>query len=334
MELNLNPYSLPIADRQRCRMERARRAPSLVGMVPKHILGFNGTSEARDALRLSDQLAELEDAQIVVVNALEIPTLPVSAIDPDPGVFARSNETVQMGVEALGHRTAQARLVASSSAARALHDVAETEHAELIVIGSASRAGLGRIVPGSVGSRLLQGAPCAVAMAPRGYARREHFGLSVIGVGFDGGEESQLALAHARRLALDSKSRLRIIGAIADPADHRISRDEHAKLRADLEERLMAAADFAGKPDASGRSVSVETRVLVGDAPAVLADQGIELDLLVVGSRGYGPVLRTIVGGVSERVMKLAPCPVLVVPRGEHSHSKPHLTKQLLTSAL
>lgn len=38
-------------------------------------------------------------------------------------------------------------------------------------------------------------------------------------------------------------------------------------------------------------------------------------DLLVAGSRGYGPVLRVLLGSVSTHLAHHAPCPVLVVPR-------------------
>ena len=43
------------------------------------------------------------------------------------------------------------------------------------------------------------------------------------------------------------------------------------------------------------------------------ADQGI--DLLVAGSRGYGPLRRVFAGSVSIALMRSAPCPVMVVPR-------------------
>ena len=44
-------------------------------------------------------------------------------------------------------------------------------------------------------------------------------------------------------------------------------------------------------------------------------DAGTGVDLLVLGSRGFGPVMRLLVGSVSSRVIREAPCPVLVVPR-------------------
>ena len=40
------------------------------------------------------------------------------------------------------------------------------------------------------------------------------------------------------------------------------------------------------------------------------------LDLLVCGSRGYGPVRAVLLGGVSRRLTAEAQCPVIVVPRG------------------
>jgi nucleotide-binding universal stress UspA family protein len=37
-------------------------------------------------------------------------------------------------------------------------------------------------------------------------------------------------------------------------------------------------------------------------------------DLIVVGTHGYGPVRRLVLGSVADRVVRLAPCPVLTVP--------------------
>jgi nucleotide-binding universal stress UspA family protein len=51
-------------------------------------------------------------------------------------------------------------------------------------------------------------------------------------------------------------------------------------------------------------------------APArMLAGACEDADLLVVGSRGYGPVLRLLLGSVSTQLIHLAPCSVLVIPR-------------------
>ena len=49
--------------------------------------------------------------------------------------------------------------------------------------------------------------------------------------------------------------------------------------------------------------------------PSALADAAEGADLLVTGSRGYGPRHSVLVGGVSRYLVDNAPCPVLVVPR-------------------
>jgi nucleotide-binding universal stress UspA family protein len=56
--------------------------------------------------------------------------------------------------------------------ARGLHDLARELAADLIVVGCSRRALLGRVLLGDDARAWLDGAPCAVAIAPRGYAER------------------------------------------------------------------------------------------------------------------------------------------------------------------
>jgi nucleotide-binding universal stress UspA family protein len=62
--------------------------------------------------------------------------------------------------------------------------------------------------------------------------------------------------------------------------------------------------------------IVAERRRMSGDPAKLIAQAAEDFDLLVVGSRGYGPIRRTLVGGVAAKVMQIAPCPVLVLPRG------------------
>ena len=57
--------------------------------------------------------------------------------------------------------------------------------------------------------------------------------------------------------------------------------------------------------------------LLHGDPAAALADEAEKgVDLMVLGSRGYGPIGRVLAGGVSLALVRTAPCPLLVIPRG------------------
>jgi len=62
--------------------------------------------------------------------------------------------------------------------------------------------------------------------------------------------------------------------------------------------------------------VAVEPIVVEGDPVAVLVEQSRALGLLVLGSRGYGPLHAVLVGAVSGDLIKRAACPTIVIPRG------------------
>ncbi len=87
-----------------------------------------------------------------------------------------------------------------------------------------------------------------------------------------------------------------------------------ATLREDIERRIQESLDavVAGV----GTRIPVKAVRLTGWPADMLAEYSSHLDLLVTGSRGYGPLRSVLVGGVSGRLVRTAHCPVIVVPRG------------------
>jgi nucleotide-binding universal stress UspA family protein len=151
-------------------------------------------------------------------------------------------------------------------------------------------------------------------IAPRGYARGEHPRLGLIGVAYDGSAEADLALAEGERMAQGVDAELRLIGVLSDlgPLGAQAFDVEGVRtsMRRELEQALEKGVASVGK-ETTAASVLKE-----GDPATVLADQGVELDLIVIGSRGYGPVRNALLGAVSAQLVRTAPCPVLVTPRG------------------
>jgi len=81
-----------------------------------------------------------------------------------------------------------------------------------------------------------------------------------------------------------------------------------------------AGPDFQTRLHRAVAELEPELRALPviekGDPVQKLLDAAeMGVDLLVLGSRGFGPMLRLLIGSVSSRVIRGAPCPVLVVPR-------------------
>ena len=84
--------------------------------------------------------------------------------------------------------------------------------------------------------------------------------------------------------------------------------------RADVDRFVQEDLDalVADLPD----GVAATTERLTGDPAELLAEYSKHVDLLVVGSRGYGPLRAVLAGGVGGRVLRTAHCPVIIVPRG------------------
>jgi nucleotide-binding universal stress UspA family protein len=66
-------------------------------------------------------------------------------------------------------------------------------------------------------------------------------------------------------------------------------------------------------------ALGVEPHAAYGETADELAVYSASLDLLIVGSRGYGPAGRLIHGSTSQRLARLAPCPLLVLSRRAHA---------------
>jgi nucleotide-binding universal stress UspA family protein len=56
--------------------------------------------------------------------------------------------------------------------------------------------------------------------------------------------------------------------------------------------------------------------VLAQDPADGLVAAARHVDMLVMGSRAYGPKRAVLLGSVSRQVMERARCPVLIIPRG------------------
>ena len=287
-------------------------------MYRRIVIGFDGTDHSRDAVALGVALAQATGASLTFVHAFyDIPdVLP----DPLRGKLHKEAEhgLRELGLEIPDEVAAAKHLVAHRSPARAVYETAEEADADLIVLGSSRRAGAGHIACGHVARQVLDGAPCAVAIAPAGFRTREDQRPRCVGVGVDGGAESDHALVAAGEVARAFGARLRVMAAV-EPIEPVLSHyGFEAENLAQQEMQAKAAQALERAIEAAPSDVAVDPVRLEGQmaAPALAEAATAGVDLLVVGARGFGPVRRVLLGSVSAELMRDLPCGLMVVPRG------------------
>lgn len=275
-------------------------------MFSNVLVGVDGRQGGRDAIALARRLAA-PDAKLTLAHIWE-PFLgrganQLSELERTEGLQLLERERLWAA--------ADARLVVKGEVpvGHGLHAIAEEHGADLLVVGSTRHALLGRVLLGDDCRASLDGAPCAVAIAARGYAQGPNR-LRRIGVGYDDSPESRDALATAYEVAASDGGQIRAMWVVSHqdvreekpiPADRPAEIDElisrHSARLSELE-RVVGIATYGGPREE-------------------LAKFGKDLDLLVVGSRGYGPRGRLCHGSVSRYLVRHAACSLLVVPRGE-----------------
>lgn len=285
-------------------------------MKRKVIIGHDGSEQGRDALVLGKLMAEVLDATPVVATVLQWPPYLMGADDLEIAAELDTAELFAVARDYLEGLEPETRRRVSQSPAEALYELIESENATLVVVGSSRRGPMGRVVLGSVTASLLNGAPCPVLVAPRGYAVQQERRMRRLAVAFDGSAEAWAALETATGLAERIHGDLTILTVAEMPpygysaALSALTAEEYQSLEKQEKRRILDLSldRFPG-------DLSVEGRLLTGDPGSALTEAAKGFDLLVIGSRGYGALRRTLLGSVSAHVVRRAPCPALVLAR-------------------
>jgi nucleotide-binding universal stress UspA family protein len=129
----------------------------------------------------------------------------------------------------------------------------------------------------------------------------------------DGSEHADRAFDYARGLAEASSSRLVAVHVkeitVGRAGGYPLQIDEE-----EVEQKIQRQADDLKN---GGIDASYELRgTTAGGAAHAIADAAKEAgaDLIVVGTRGQGPISGLLLGSVTNRLLHVAPCPVLAVP--------------------
>ena len=279
--------------------------------------GIDGFPEGRDAAALGHVLAQATGAEMMLVAVHSAALLPAP---PELSFRSQRQEAERILREvresdAPGARTATA---SDYSVPRALLRVVRRHHCDLLVVGSTREGPEGRVQIGNRTRQLLGQFKCALAVAPRGL-HADPPPLRRIGVGYDGSPEAEAALALAASHRPWCGCRSSVAGGRRRPAASIrlvwLGREPRAPngMRSSRTRWTRSASRPRRQPERT--RAQVEVAVARGRPSDALLKLSETVDLLLIGSRRWGPTKRLLLGSTGEALMHDASCPVLAVPR-------------------
>jgi nucleotide-binding universal stress UspA family protein len=188
---------------------------------------------------------------------------------------------------------------------------AEDLGADLIVLGTHGRTGLGRLLAGSVAEAVLRGAhrPVLALSSPGLPWPAEPIRAILHPTDFS--ERDEAALRVARALARDHGARLILLHVAPVVIAH------HGAMATlpdpcDLRDALEGVRKRIDGPDLKH---PVEVRLRTGDAAAGIVEEAEQggCGLIVLGTHGRTGLGRLLMGSVAEGVLRQSHCPVLAV---------------------
>ncbi|GAA3116433.1 universal stress protein [Streptosporangium carneum] len=285
--------------------------------IDQILAGFIPGGRGQDGLRLAVLLARQTGARLTVGH-VHVPAWPT----PGPGRIDAEWRTYV--AEQAAHTLEQARnamadvrdvpveyvSAAHRGSGRGLVQLAGRIGADVVVVGSAPGGGRGRIRIGSTADQLLHTSPVPVALAPRGYGEERPPGIERLTVAYRRDPASDEAVRQAFALAARTGASLRLITIV-------LSGGRPAKVEEEMLGRLRerVAADLEEISRRHG-DVQVEVNVLEGrNVATALSRIDCEDSILICASSETGPLRRVFLGDTSLKIIRSAPCPVMMLPR-------------------
>ena len=198
----------------------------------------------------------------------------------------------------------------------------EEKDIDLVITATRGRAGLKRIILGSVTERLMRTLTCPLLVVNSPEHKfvsdaDQAIKIKKILVGCDYSPDSGQALNHALSLAQEFQAELHLVHVIEPPTQpglhkedtpvsEEIQQDYRDILTRKLKEMVPAEARLWCTP---------QTDLLEGQPyeEIVTYAESKNIDMIVLGVRGHGLVKTLFLGSTTDRVVRRSPCPVLSV---------------------
>ena len=285
------------------------------------LLATDGSKDARAAAAFLKVLALPPSTTVRIVAVMAVPDI---ALDVSPArEFKRAvRDEAQAFIDSAQATLASREFTIESEVAvgdprQQIVALAQKWGADLIVVGARGVGLIKRFLLGSVSLAVARHAHCPVLVV-KGRPRK----LASVLVGMDGSEDSFRAVRFLQSLCLRRPTKVRLLSVVervryptTAPGALKgqlamMMKELEAERRAELEKVLERAATHL---DHTITRVTKSTPTGNPAGEIIATAEAFDADLVVVGARGLGGMARLLLGSVSEKVLRHARCPVLIV---------------------
>ncbi|TMR12519.1 universal stress protein [Nonomuraea turkmeniaca] len=280
------------------------------------LAGYIPETRGRDGLALATLLTGQAHAHLTVAIVQ-----PPARSTPGPARAEQSEWRAYLKEQAEATLT-QARELAGPDAdywihthrgsGRGLVELARKRDADVVVIGSASGGGRGRIAVGSTADQLLHSSSVPVLLAPRGYGDKPPAAFDRLTVAYRRGPGCDVALKDAAAVAVRLGLPLRLVTLV-------IRKTRRAKIEEEMLVRLreQAAADLRAAAQDHSKRLKVEVELLEGRnvAQALGTTSWLPGEMIICASSDTGPLRRVFLGDTSLKIVRASTCPVMILTR-------------------
>lgn len=281
-------------------------------MLERILVPLDGSATAEAVLVQVRRLLKRADAEVLLLSAVELDVLPAyesqKLRDTLPGL---AQEYVRGVAERLTAEGIRARpLVATGSAAPQILAAVKEHKASLIALSTHGRTGLLRFTLGSVAEKILRSAEVPVLVMRSGAQPPREVEFRKVLVPVDGSDRSFEVLPVASQFAQAYGAKLIVVSAREyDPTLHGMVAVPVPLEPAPVEHVRKAVAMFTHAGNA------VEGEVLDGDPASAILEFAAKarVDLIAMATHGRSGFVRWMLGSVTEKVVRHAASPVLVV---------------------
>lgn len=288
-------------------------------MLKTILLPLDGSPLAERALSYAAVLARRSDATIVLVEAVQVHTLPgVDQSVAQLQITNRAEEYLRTAADRLSTEGISTEThVYYDDPVHAILDAAHRRQADLIVMSTHGRGGLSRVLYGSVADQILRRAAIPVLLVP---SIVEHAwpagGPLEILVPLDGSELAAEALQSADLLTETCGSHVMLL-RVVQPCVYPLYGEGYAYVPFDQDAEVAEAGQYLDDQAARiGRNEErIGTRVAVGEPARVIGEIAREqkVDVIVMATHGNGGLSRLILGSVATATLRHTTVPLLLV---------------------